>query len=246
MSSLPDPRTLLTTLFSTLPTQSEETPSSTTAPTFENLPPNAKPLLLTLHVLYPNELLPALDLLDRNLLTRFVVPEPDTRPPTNEEEQQVNPSPSLSPSASLETPKRRQRTPLYYVRSSQQARQYHTHSRHAQSHSDQPIQHYEVRPLAWNCSCPAFAFSAFPASSIGSASGNEEDIEVHTRRNILIEEEGEECEFGGLSRGDSIPLCKHLLACVLVERWDVFSGYGVEEKEVSVEELAGWAAGWGG
>lgn len=37
-------------------------------------------------------------------------------------------------------------------------------------------------------------------------------------------------------------VCKHLLACVLAER---IGGY-VEEREVVREEMAGWAAGWGG
>jgi len=40
---------------------------------------------------------------------------------------------------------------------------------------------------------------------------------------------------------EDVPLCKHLLACVLVERWR-----GVEERVVGREEMAGWAAGWGG
>jgi hypothetical protein len=51
--------------------------------------------------------------------------------------------------------------------------------------------------------------------------------------------------FGGLGRGRTAPLCKHLLACVLVERVALFGGL-VEEREVSAQELAGWAAGWGG
>jgi hypothetical protein len=54
-----------------------------------------------------------------------------------------------------------------------------------------------------------------------------------------------EWHFGGLSRGEGMPMCKHLLACVMVERWREF-GDGVEERRVSVEELAGWGAGWGG
>jgi hypothetical protein len=52
-----------------------------------------------------------------------------------------------------------------------------------------------------------------------------------------------EWKFGGLTLGGDIPVCKHLLACVLVEYCDLFAGF-VEEREVSVEELAGWAAGW--
>ena len=52
--------------------------------------------------------------------------------------------------------------------------------------------------------------------------------------------------WGGLMRDEGeAPLCKHLLACVLAERWDVAYGM-VEEREVEREEMAGWAAGWGG
>ena len=45
--------------------------------------------------------------------------------------------------------------------------------------------------------------------------------------------------------GGEVPLCKHLLASLLAERWDVIGGL-VEEREVGREEMAGWAAGWGG
>ena len=41
------------------------------------------------------------------------------------------------------------------------------------------------------------------------------------------------------------PVCKHLLACILAESWDVAARL-VVEREVSREEIAGWAAGWGG
>lgn len=51
--------------------------------------------------------------------------------------------------------------------------------------------------------------------------------------------------FGGLGRGRTAPVCKHLLACVLVERVALFGGMA-EERDISAEELAGWAAGWGG
>lgn len=40
-------------------------------------------------------------------------------------------------------------------------------------------------------------------------------------------------------------MCKHLLACIMVERWRGF-GDGIEVREVSIEELAAWGAGWGG
>lgn len=54
--------------------------------------------------------------------------------------------------------------------------------------------------------------------------------------------------WGGLmrgERGEEVPLCKHLLACVLAERWEVGRGM-VGERGVGREEMAGWAAGWGG
>jgi len=44
---------------------------------------------------------------------------------------------------------------------------------------------------------------------------------------------------------DSIPVCKHLLACALIERCGVLREF-VEERTVGQEEAAGWAAGWGG
>ena len=52
--------------------------------------------------------------------------------------------------------------------------------------------------------------------------------------------------FGGLSLGEGMPpVCKHLLACVLAEQCGSLFGSCVEERRVSVETAAGWAAGWG-
>ena len=53
-----------------------------------------------------------------------------------------------------------------------------------------------------------------------------------------------EWRFGGLTLGDRVPACKHLLACVVAERCGGFGGL-VEEREVEVDEIGGWAAGWG-
>lgn len=58
------------------------------------------------------------------------------------------------------------------------------------------------------------------------------------------EEEGaEEWEFGGMSRdgvdGGGVPCCKHLLACVLAERWEGWLGGFVKERKVGTEEMAG-------
>jgi len=127
---------------------------------------------------------------------------------------------------------------IHYVRSAQSRP-----SRFGSSYDT--TTHYEVRLQAWNCSCPAFAFAAFPAtlpsdSQIRLGSRTEESGSFKAP-----EDGGEEWEFGGLARGDAIPpVCKHLLACVLVERCGLF-GEMVEERDISVEEAAGWAAGWG-
>lgn len=51
---------------------------------------------------------------------------------------------------------------------------------------------------------------------------------------------------GGLAAGEGVPVCKHLLACALVEGAGSLFGGFVRREEVGVEELAGWAAGWGG
>jgi hypothetical protein len=50
---------------------------------------------------------------------------------------------------------------VYYVRSAQRRTSRYGTSVDATSS-------YEVRLRAWNCSCPAFAFAAFPASVVGT------------------------------------------------------------------------------
>lgn len=101
--------------------------------------------------------------------------------------------------------------------------------------------HYEVRLRGWSCTCPAFTFASFASLEKDDAIREShihghEDGYVHTRD-----------FFGGLLMGDGrdVPVCKHLLACLLAERGGGFEGF-VEEIEVGVDELAGWAAGWGG
>lgn len=59
-------------------------------------------------------------------------------------------------------------------------------------------------------------------------------------------QEDEDPSFGGLLRGKcDMPVCKHLLACLLAESWTEVSAY-VEEDVLGREGMSGWAAGWGG
>ena len=126
----------------------------------------------------------------------------------------------------------------YYVRTAQQqkpfSRSSRSHNTAAAAASVQATTSYEVRLTAWNCSCPAFAFAAFPAEL--------PEEESDERAGMRLEGAG--WRFGGLTRGDGVPACKHLLACVIAEHCGGFEAL-VEEREVGVEEVAGWAAGWG-
>ncbi|KAK1688544.1 hypothetical protein BDP55DRAFT_726437 [Colletotrichum godetiae] len=87
---LPTPRILITNLINSLtsaplpPPANAGTNSNVASITagdapnpLKTLPQSHRPLLVTLHVLFPSLVLPALDLLDRNLVTR-VVPETST------------------------------------------------------------------------------------------------------------------------------------------------------------------------
>lgn len=225
-----------------------------TSPTPPNpLQPQQKPLLLTLHCLFPNELLPALDLLDRRLVTRFIiehsksseVPLIETAPVAEDvkDAEQTTGAPLQSP------PPRRDRErcgSVYYVRSSHQSR-----SRFASKRSEKTTSEgmsYEVRLQAWNCSCAAFAFATFSGEWDG-ANGDEDEPVSSDDGGGGVEGDDEEVvgawRWGGMTLGDGVPVCKHLLACVLAERVEGLAA-SVEEKLVSREEMAGMAAGWAG
>ncbi|KAH7089644.1 hypothetical protein FB567DRAFT_306998 [Paraphoma chrysanthemicola] len=273
---LPTSRRFVTELLNSLPSnpQSEISADAGAAPnTLSEVGEDVKKQLLALQVLFPNEFLPALDLLDRGLVTRLKVAEGKKNNASNTDssaqarnntqaynqdthmhdshaqtttQDTIRPSPNLptghhadhpphstSPASTFDT--------IYYVRSAQQRSSRFTTSLDTSTS-------YEVRLLAWNCSCPAFAFAAFPAvhpepptpvlGATKTAGGHDD----------LAKDGGYEdgWTFGGISLGDDMaPVCKHLLACVLVEKCGGMFGGFVEERVVSVEEAAGWAAGWG-
>jgi hypothetical protein len=90
---------------------------------------------------------------------------------------------------------------------------------------------YAVRLEAWNCSCAAFAFVAFPGT--GSARDSRDENALGNAGWVV----------GGRSLGRDVPVCKHLLACVLAERWEGVVGGYVKERKVGREEMAGIGAG---
>ncbi|KFH44315.1 hypothetical protein ACRE_048840 [Hapsidospora chrysogenum ATCC 11550] len=201
MQNLPSHRQFLTSLIENLSTGQPQ-PAAINREPPHLIPPDRRQLLLTLHVLFPSLLLPALDLLDRRLVTHIRNPDAPGSAPLQ-----------LYVVRSLGTTLGRRRRDAGYTARS-----------------------YVVRLGPWNCSCASFALDAFPPGGEIS-SGNSERAE-------------QGCAwFGGMSRDGlegvrvDVPCCKHLLACLLAERWnDLLGGY-VESKEVSREEMAGIVAG---
>ncbi|KAF2243330.1 hypothetical protein BU26DRAFT_116006 [Trematosphaeria pertusa] len=307
-STLPASREFITQLLDSLrgiaPQHSADTGAESNA--LSAAPEPAKKQLLTLHVLFPNELLPALDLLDRRLVTRFRIRrEPkdtgEEAAPQNATTVSRSPGHKEGTAAQLganeiarlkeasahnltvtraagqmhsadatmrgvesfvpytadmtDVPRstaeegrhsseggdvaaqQSQSDVVYYVRSAQQKS-----SRYSTSYDSTTS--YEVRLTAWNCSCPAFAFAAFPSVHPEPPTPTyDEAAELSGSKKST---DDAEWIFGAMSLGEGTPpVCKHLLACVLVERCSGLFGEFVEEKEVSVEEAAGWAAGWG-
>ena len=244
-------RAFLSDILSTLaslppPSHAESFPSNPLASAATST--TLKPLLLTLHALFPNELLPALDLLDRRLLTRFVLRGTLGAPLTLA--AGTDAAPGVADGSTAGTLGQAEPT-VYYVRSAAQADAGEAADRGRgrprrsgggeSGRMDAP--RYEVRLRAWNCSCPAFTFAAFGggARSTGETANDGSGGGAGQEGGLETERSG--AEFGGLRRGKDGPVCKHLLACVLVDRCAVFEGC-VEEWEVGVEEMAGWAAGW--
>jgi hypothetical protein len=274
MSTLPSSRQLLTSLLNTLTTTRTpqaatilvDEPYSGLSNPLKNISRSQRALLTSLHVLFPPPmLLQALDLLDRGLVLRVTErissSHDDLTTHAQEEEGVVHPPqadihlPPQGPRNSdailsgVETGEKGKRNSVYQVRSSQPLKSRFRDAGGAAAGS----MVYIIRLEAWNCSCAAFAFSAFPGTVSYGASApwnliDEEDDIVGVRRGGRMDEKGEEqpWEFGGLSfdgmdDGEAVPVCKHLVACLLAERWDVLRGY-VKEREVGREEIGGVSA----
>ncbi|RYO17536.1 hypothetical protein AA0111_g11089 [Alternaria arborescens] len=305
--ALPTSRTFITQLFdslSTLPSDQAADATNDNAKTntnpLNNLSDTTRKQLLSFQVVFPTEFVPALDLLDRRLVTRFHIRNEEqvaelktvidaggqqqdvqmmqdttveSEAPTQQQQQQQQQQQENSHTRTTPTPTKEadptdkdktnhlnNNDTIYYVRSAQQQRS----SRFATSYDT--TTYYQVRLRAWNCSCPAFAFSAFPPTPVTTRHVGNEEATVHTplhnNNNSTIQQEVNNNKdsnnnnadnkwiFGGISlvgkeTTQPPPVCKHLLACVFVERCKGLFGGFVEDREVGVEEAAGWAAGWG-
>jgi hypothetical protein len=192
--SLPSLRRLLTTLYNDIKPLQANNDASDSVPvpaiTIEHLPKSSQTALIALHQIYPQLLLPALDLLDNALVSAYAI--------------------TSDKSASSPC--------VYYVRS----------SRGRTSRYNGPVTRiaYEVRPTAWHCTCPAYAFSAF------SARNAFDPFERGTE-----DSSGQEI-WGGETRGGQLAICKHLLAVVIGKKLNV-----IPVNQVDKDTLANYALG---
>lgn len=210
---------------------------------------HARSVFLTLQVLFPHELLPALDILDRGLVTRLVVKQ-------DEHTQAPNPIAGTTGMGKGSAPSDVEVDDegvledvngweVYYVQSSSAVTSRSGKSRttgssrYSTRRHDPSATFYEVRLASWNCSCPAFSVSAFQGLNVqaeeSAATIDAMDADLGWR-------------FGGVATNPStrsVPSCKHILAAVLAKAAPKLFGPGVHVNRVSKEELAGWGAGWG-
>ncbi|KAI1753049.1 hypothetical protein F4782DRAFT_539794 [Xylaria castorea] len=218
---------------------------------FKLIPPAYRTILTTLHVLYPSTLLPALDLLDRRLVTRVILKQDATQQPTNIHDVTITSAQkSEVDGAILNMQEENKPLPLYHLVRSAQPQ---SHRRQHSASSGGRV--YIVRLESWNCTCAAFAFSAFPPlpsptpifSSPAESSVAETGYQIFPGDSAMSshEDAAQTWEFGGLSAdgkdgaGGGVSCCKHLLACVLAEKWNAALGGYMEERIVGREEGAG-------
>jgi len=231
----PNSRNIITSIISSLstvrpPHQAKRQPfTSLLSQLSEADTRHARSLMLTLHFLFPHELLPALDLLDRKLVTCLQVREPPI----------ANQDPTIDKARSLVSE-------TYYVQSASAVTSKlprSTKFRNAFNPSDTC---YEVHLDSWSCSCPAFAYSAFGGFDIDDEKevDSPKSVEDNFEDDHVLEEGW---VFGGSLTRDASPvaICKHILAASIGKAALILFSDGVDIKAVSSVEIAGWAGGWG-
>lgn len=196
---------------------------------------NWRQQLLTLHVIFPSLLLPALDLLDRGLVTRLIVANPTQAttshtshvPQDNEAEPVHGQLTDRDLVGQEATNYSKDQICMYSVQSAAS-----TASRGRRRHIPQASKSYAVHLDAWSCNCGGFALDAY--SNYDVTSINEQ------LQGSSISPGG----FGSLGMDarlglqEDFPCCKHLLACLLAEKWRGVPRGHVEDRYITKEELA--------
>ncbi|SZF04932.1 unnamed protein product [Blumeria hordei] len=260
--SLPDPHVFLTSIFNTL-TELDAEPSDSSkgkAPSsnsFASLPPSRQAILITLHALFPPPmLLQALDLLDRGLVTRIVLTSHHGSREQDDPHTLQQPAINI-PNLSADSPnvihhnqhnsalginvRSGNTAGMYQVCSTQPRKRAPKRSSYRNTSSNAE-KYYTVYLTAWNCSCADFAFSLFPALVVDSVPNNNAKNDIEDAK---VDNESVEWEFGGVRRKnatETVPICKHLIACLIGERWGNLLGSYVKERQVNREEMAGIAS----
>ncbi|KAF4507063.1 hypothetical protein G6O67_005738 [Ophiocordyceps sinensis] len=273
MQNLPSHRQLLTSLVASLSQQQQQPLRQDSGAAA-----GRRHLLLTLHVIFPSIVLPALDLLDRKLVARVRVAPgrgPEEQSSIHARHRDVeglgdskrtnrlggggepgNRGRSAPSSLAGQTMDEVPLAQLYVVQSLAS-----TLAPPRGRDPASPSRTYAVHLDAWSCSCASFALEAFAShtqptagaslfksraspSPFPRASPPSPPSEARP-----VGQDEQMLSFGGLSldglssRGEHVPCCKHLLACLLVETWSAVMGSGVDDRIVSRQELAGIAAG---
>lgn len=252
--TLPTPRALLTSIFTTLTKSPASFHNSSTSKTsssnpFNSLPNSYRALLATLHVILPSPmLLQAFDLLDRGLVTRIsVINQNDARQQQGVlKADSIHQSPtSVSASTvrhteSLPCNKReKSQSDVYQIRSSHSIKIIGSRRQNTSTLSSTV---YTVYLDAWNCSCATFVFSAFPIPE--STDSRWSDIRLTNEREMFetMKWDDERSEFGGTrleyDEFEGMPVCKHLLACLFARDWESTLGIYVKQRWVLREEIA--------
>ncbi|KAL6906566.1 hypothetical protein GGI43DRAFT_232800 [Trichoderma evansii] len=196
---------------------------------------NWRQQLLTLHVIFPSLLLPALDLLDRGLVTRLVVVSSSqtatshtSHAPQDSEAKPVQGQHTGRDIASQQgTSFIKDQIWIYSVHSAAS-----TASRGKWRHIAQASKSYAVHLDAWSCNCGAFALDAYSNYDVTSS------IEQLQESGISSGAFGSLGLDARLGLQEDFPCCKHLLACLLAEKWRGTPRGYVEDRYITKEELA--------
>ncbi|KAI5927858.1 hypothetical protein F4810DRAFT_160636 [Camillea tinctor] len=269
-----------------LPTTARKPPNPSNP--LSQIPPSHRPLLTTLHAIYPSTLLPALDILDRGLVSRVYVQHPSSSstsplPSTAPANPPTAPTFHLVRSASSDSSgPRRARKPDSVVEGGGSGYIVRLASWSCSCASFA----FSAFPGASSCARSSYAIHP-PTQHPGRAAGRDAaEIQAQGEE----KGKGGRYEFGGIpglarhaprcptaptttidnsthTINDSTddthalpPCCKHILACLLAERWrasgerqgeggrgedeegDLVLGGYVSERVVSAEEGAGLVA----
>lgn len=186
-------------------------------------------IMVTLHCVFPEYLLPALDLLDRDAITRLGLEEarPATLGPASEHRE----SPALPTGPEFAFGP----CDIYCVATSSAVNSDRGAGR------DVTGRNHQVILRAWNCSCPTFTLNTLAQDAQpnrGDMTNNEEGLSGEGR--------DDDIQLSSLSNGlilTDLPLCKHVLACALVGICPMLYRSNTMPTVYGAEKAA-WEAGW--